>query len=280
MNNLNIVNYVKMLELSKQNIEQSNLMLNKKNVNPLLETQINILLAKNQEILENQTNKLMTKNQEILENQTNKLMTKNQEILENQTNKLMAKNQELSENQISVLLTKNQELSENQISVLLAKNQSVIINQPDKELEKNINLYDNIQAINATINNLDIKNIIALRIFPKTIEISAHVVSPSFGNTYEYFINKNDKKLYNYTKSTDTTKLVNGNYVVVKSNSTELINKAWTVTDGVMTELVDYFNGDTSKLFINGSEYNSNGTMIITDDYKLYIQINDLWIKK
>lgn len=132
--------------------------------------------------------------------------------------------------------------------------------------------------LNGSVNttNLKVNRCLSLNIYPKVISILANNnVEPS-SNTF--FINKQDNKLYQYNLTGTDFVLVNGNYLIGYSDNSYYNNRAWTVNNGEMKLLETYFDDSNLKLFIDSQEIMENGSLIITDDYKLYIRINNVWI--
>ena len=134
---------------------------------------------------------------------------------------------------------------------------------------------NNIDIISST--KLDKLDKLNLNIFPLTTPIIAN----NYQTTKNIQIIPNDfyildNKLYQYNfKGTDSV-LVNGNYYISLSDNNYYENKAWSVSNGNFQLLENYFDGN--KLIINLNESKENGTLIITDDFKIYTLINNLWI--
>ena len=88
-----------------------------------------------------------------------------------------------------------------------------------------------------------------------------------------YFIDNN--KLYQNNNIGLNPILVNGNY---KFSINNILN-VYNVNNGEMKEIDTYFDITNNKLIIKSNELNENGMMILTDDMKIYININNLWTR-
>lgn len=139
-------------------------------------------------------------------------------------------------------------------------------------LEEKIMNFENKK--NLTI-GLDIDQVTKLNIYPKTISISA---SANINKPLEYFYENN--KLYQNNNSGNNYYLVNGYYFIAISNNDQIVNRAWNVQNGELTELTSYFDGSNTKLIIDSKEYVIDGSIILTSDLKIWIRINNCWISK
>ena len=88
-----------------------------------------------------------------------------------------------------------------------------------------------------------------------------------------YFIN--DNKLYQNNNIGLNPMLVNGNYKFTLNN----ISNTYSVKNGEMKIINDYFDLTNNKLIVKSYETNENGMIILTDDMKIYICVNNLWTK-
>ncbi len=147
--------------------------------------------------------------------------------------------------------------------------------------EKILNLENKINVISYLVNkknlteSIDIDKIIKLKIYPKTTSI---LVSSNTNKPFEYFYENN--KLYQNNNFGTNSNLVNGYYFIAISNNDQIVNKAWNVQDGELLELTNYFDGSNSKLIIDSTEYISDGSIILTNDFKIWIRVNNCWISK
>lgn len=105
-----------------------------------------------------------------------------------------------------------------------------------------------------------------IKIYPKVNSIIANNNSV-INNEYSIIENK----LY------QNDILVTGNFFIAISNNEYYVNKAWSVNNGELSLLENYFDNTNSKLILNSQEFKTNGTLILTDDFKLYIRINNIW---
>jgi hypothetical protein len=85
-----------------------------------------------------------------------------------------------------------------------------------------------------------------------------------------YFIN--DNKLYQYNNMGVNSILVNGNYQFTINNSLN----SYSVKNGNMDQLDTYFDVTNNKLIVKSSEVKENGMIILTDDMKIYIYVNNI----
>lgn len=150
-----------------------------------------------------------------------------------------------------------------------------ILDDKISKYNENIKLYeDNTMSI---FKNLD-NNIIKLKKYPKTTSI---IVSTNTNKPLEYFYM--DNKLYQNNKFGNNYSLVNGYYFIAISDNEQnkqIVNKAWDIQKGEMTELTSYFDGSNNKLIIDSKEYTLDGSIILTSDFKIWIRINNCWISK
>ena len=158
-----------------------------------------------------------------------------------------------------------------QLNIHNAKNNNNNINEI-QEISQDNN-QNNSELYN--INNLTINGLLTLKIYPKVISIISN--NDEYNKSNVFFINNSDSKLYRNNNNGYTYYLANGNYFIGISNNEKYVNKAWTVIDGNMNELHTYFDITNSKLIIDSQEITTNGTFIITDDYKIYIRIGNIW---
>jgi hypothetical protein len=118
---------------------------------------------------------------------------------------------------------------------------------------------------------------LVLNIYLKTISIKANVGGNNESN--EYFFDS-DNKLYKYDINGKNPQLANGNFLIVFSNDKKYVNNAYKVSNGVLEQLYTYFDGANLKLIINSKENNDDGTLILTDDYKIFVRIGNNWFGK
>lgn len=117
---------------------------------------------------------------------------------------------------------------------------------------------------------------ITLTVYFKTISIIANLNGTNQPD--EYFIS--DGKLYKYDINGKNQQLVSGNFLISISNDSNYENKAFKITEGNFEEITTYFDGTNFKLIINNEEYKEQGTLILTDDYKIFVRIGNIWIGK
>lgn len=115
-------------------------------------------------------------------------------------------------------------------------------------------------------------NFLTLKVFPKTVSIILNTNPVTEIN--KYYIQ--DNKLYQVT-DINKSSLVNGHFFIQMCDNEEYINKAWIVSNGNMELLTSYFDGTNNKLFSNNNEIKTEGTMIITEDFKIYVRIKNIW---
>jgi hypothetical protein len=140
----------------------------------------------------------------------------------------------------------------------------------DLQLECKIN-----KLIESKLNSsIDSKNISELKVYPKTISIILNN-QPGPDN---YFIK--NSKLYKYDINGQNPQLTNGNFLIAISDNSEYLNKIYKVSEGNLQLINTYFDGTNLKLIINGIEEKTEGTLILTDDYKLFVRIGNNWFSK
>lgn len=88
-----------------------------------------------------------------------------------------------------------------------------------------------------------------------------------------YFIN--DNKLYQNNNIGINPVLVNGNYKFTLNN----ISNTYSIKNGEMKIINNYFDLTNNKLIVKSYETNENGMIILTDDMKIYICVNNIWTK-
>lgn len=148
----------------------------------------------------------------------------------------------------------------------------VIIERLKNHCVKNkVDIYENVYVKN----NLKVGSILTLKIFPKTISITANTIPTTEPNSY--YIDDENELLYQITGLGEKI-LANGNYYIAISDNSDYVEKAYIVENGELDEIITYFDGTNSKLFINLDEVIDNGAIIITDDFKLYIRVHNIWI--
>lgn len=118
---------------------------------------------------------------------------------------------------------------------------------------------------------------LVVNIYLKTISIKANVGGNNESNEYFFGL---DNKLYKYDINGKNPQLANGNFLIVISNDNKYINNAYKVSNGVLEQLYTYFDGTNLKLIINSKENNEEGTLILTDDYKIFVRIGNNWFGK
>ena len=119
---------------------------------------------------------------------------------------------------------------------------------------------------------------IVLNVYVKTLSIKANVNGTNEPD--EYFINPDDNKLYKYNINGTNPQLANGNFLIVISIDYNYVNKALKVSNGNMEQLCTYFDGTNLKLIVKGEENKTEGTLILTDDYKIFVRIGNGWFGK
>lgn len=117
-------------------------------------------------------------------------------------------------------------------------------------------------------------NNIFLKVYPKTISILLN----NNPNPDSYFIE--NSKLYKYDINGQNPHLVYGNFLFTKTDNPNYLNKAFKVSNDGLEQIQTYFDGTNLKLIIEGIEENREGTLILTDDYKIFIKIGNSWFGK
>lgn len=145
------------------------------------------------------------------------------------------------------------------------------------ELKKREQLYKSNNQIKHVFSNESIDKLV-LDVYIKTISIKVNVNGSNEPN--EYFIDLNDNKLYKYDINGNNPQLVNGNFLIAICNQINYINRAFKVLNGNMQELCTFFDGTNLKLIVKGEEINTEGTLILTDDYKIFVRIGNKWFCK
>jgi len=142
------------------------------------------------------------------------------------------------------------------------------------ELKKSIKPIENIA------NNLfnEPTDKLVLNVYLKTTSIIANLGGSNQSD--EYFIDLDDNKLYKYDINGQNPQLINGTFLIAFSNDTNYINNAYKVSNGDLEKICTYFDGTNLKLIINGEENNKEGTLILTDDYKIFVRIGKNWFGK
>ncbi len=120
-------------------------------------------------------------------------------------------------------------------------------------------------------NNL---NNMILKVYPKTVSI---IINNTPGPD-NYFID--NSKLYKYDINGQNPRLTNGNFLIAQSDNIEYINKAFNVFEGLCQQIQTYFDGTNLKLIINNIEETKEGTIILTDDNKIFVRIGNSWFGK
>jgi hypothetical protein len=185
-------------------------------------------------------------------------------------------NQQLESNLATTINQLESKIKDNNLNVnqqlesKLAANQIIIESQILDSINK---LYNEIQS-----KYIKVDNITTLKIFPKVQNISANVhnqLNPK-NDLNQYFIY--DKKLYQYNINFTEYTLSNGYYQILISNDNYYEGKSFYSSNGELKMIGDYFDG--SKLFINFEEHSNEGSIILTNDYKFNIRLNNRWISK
>lgn len=127
------------------------------------------------------------------------------------------------------------------------------------------------------ISNKSIDKLV-LDVYIKTISIKANINGTNESNGY--FIDPNDNKLYKYNTNGTNPRLANGNFLIAICNQSSYINHAFKVSDGNMQEVCTFFDGTNLKLIVKGDEICTEGTLILTDDYKIFVRIGNGWFSK
>ena len=128
------------------------------------------------------------------------------------------------------------------------------------------------------LNSLYLDNKLVLNVYPKTYSIIANLDEPN--SSERFFINSTDGKLYKYDLNGQNPREVTGNFFIIGSNSENYINKAFKVINGELNQINSFFDGSNQKLFIDNKEESTEGLLILTDDYKIYVRIGNCWFVK
>lgn len=138
-----------------------------------------------------------------------------------------------------------------------------------------------INQLNEQVKNIfsnDTVDKLLLYVYTKTLSIRANINGSNEPD--EYFIDPNDNKLYKYDINGFNPHLANGNFLIAISNESTYINRAYKVSNGDMQELCTFFDGTNLKLIVKGEEIITDGTLILTDDYKIFVRIGNGWFGK
>jgi hypothetical protein len=193
---------------------------------------------------------------------------------------------ELKKNQINESSKKNKVLYE---TIFSEKSKNFINNEQYSTLNDKINsissienenykyLLDKINSSFMTKNELN--NKLILYIYIKTVSIKVNI-NENINENNGYFINKDDNKLYKYDINGTNPQLANGNFLIAISNDSNLVNQAYKVLNGIMEQLYTYFDGSNLKLIINKEEITTEGMLILTNDYKIFVRIGNSWFGK
>jgi hypothetical protein len=146
-----------------------------------------------------------------------------------------------------------------------------------KKINQLNQLNKSIEQIKDVFSNESVDKLV-LNVFTKTLSIRANINGSNEPD--EYFINPNDNKLYKYDINGINPYLANGNFLIAISNELAYINRAYKVSNGDMQELCTFFDGTNFKLIIKGVEIKNEGTLILTDDYKIFVRIGNGWFGK
>lgn len=95
-----------------------------------------------------------------------------------------------------------------------------------------------------------------------------------------YYIDLIDNKLYKYDFNGSNPTIANGAFFIAISNDINYLNKAYKSIDGNLEEINTYFDGTNLKLIINNIEETKEGTLILTDDKKIFVRIGNSWFGK
>jgi len=145
------------------------------------------------------------------------------------------------------------------------------------ELKKTSQLNKTNDQLTNVISNKSVDKLV-LDVYIKTISIKANINGSNKSN--EYFIDSNDNKLYKYNANGTNPHLANGNFLIAICNQSNYINRAFKVSDGNMLEVCTFFDGTNLKLIVKGDEICTEGTLILTDDYKIFVRIGNTWFGK
>lgn len=142
------------------------------------------------------------------------------------------------------------------------------------ELKKLNQLND---ASNKMIFNEPINKLV-LNVFIKTSSIKVNISENNEPNGY--FINLTNNKLYKNDMNGSNPQLANGNFLFAICDDINYLNNAYKVSNGNLEQLCNYFDGTNLKLIIKDEEINDVGTLILTDDYKIFVRIGSGWFGK
>lgn len=117
-------------------------------------------------------------------------------------------------------------------------------------------------------------NKILLKVYPKTVSIILNN-NPGPNN---YFIE--NSKLFKYDVNGQNPHLICGNFLITESDNPDYLNKSFKVSEENLQPLNTYFDGTNLKLVIDGIEEKTEGTLILTDDYKIFVRIGSGWYGK
>ena len=112
---------------------------------------------------------------------------------------------------------------------------------------------------------------VKIPVYPIVNMITIGDINMSMPNMY--YINNN--KLYQYNNIGTNSVLVNGNYQFTINN----ILHTYSINNGEMKHLNTYFDFNNNKLIVKSNEVKENGMIILTDDMKIYIYVNNIWTK-
>ncbi len=257
---------------------------------------VNSLKIKEKQVINNQFQKIENQIEKIKDKVTNNESSK--DITDNLINELTNNLSNLKKEMKQLELNNSQSNKCFNIDLTILKNSLKIISKSfeDKIIKSNENntrqlLFNeentmsiirileekllNLENKKNLIESIGIDEIIKLKIYPKTTSI---LVSTNTNKPFEYFYENN--KLYQNNNFGTDSNLVNGYYFIAISNNDQIVNRAWNVQNGELLELTNYFDGSNSKLIIDSTEYLSDGSIILTSDFKLWIRINNCWISK
>ncbi len=257
---------------------------------------VNSLKIKEKQVINNQFQKIENQIEKIKDKVTNNESSK--DITDNLINELTNNLSDLKDDMKQLELNNSQSNKCFNSDLTILKNSLKIISKSfeDKIIKSNENntrqlLFNeentmsiirileekllNLENKKNLIESIGIDKIIKLKIYPKTTSI---LVSTNTNKPFEYFYENN--KLYQNNNFGTDSNLVNGYYFIAISNNDQIVNKAWNVQNGELLELTNYFDGSNLKLIIDSTEYLSDGSIILTSDFKLWIRINNCWISK
>jgi hypothetical protein len=234
---------------------------------------------------------------ELKKNQINESSKKNKVLYEtifSEKSKNFINNEQYSTlndkiNSISSIENENYKYLLDKINSLSEKSKNFINNEQYSTLNDKINsissienenykyLLDKINSSFMTKNELN--NKLILYIYIKTVSIKVNI-NENINENNGYFINKDDNKLYKYDINGTNPQLANGNFLIAISNDSNLVNQAYKVLNGIMEQLYTYFDGSNLKLIINKEEITTEGMLILTNDYKIFVRIGNSWFGK